>query len=240
MSFIDLMSTERKHFNQLYGVTIGIITNNQDPEKLGRVKVKLPTRFGDEETDWARIVMPMAGDDRGTFFLPEVDDEVLVMFREGSMREVYILGSLWNANAKPPADNADGDNLIKMIRTKGGHEIEFDDTKEEGTITIKSKKAGKVFIDDKNSVVEVIAHGGTNKMTLNGEKGEITIKCTSKLTLQCGENKLVIDGNGGSIQLKSTTSLAVESVNVDVKGSGAVNVKGEGAANITGKVVKIN
>ncbi len=79
------------------------------------------------------------------------------MFREGSMREVYILGSLWNANATPPADNSgDEDNLIKLIRTKGGHEIEFNDTKEEGTVTIKSKRQEKFLLMIKTALLKLL------------------------------------------------------------------------------------
>ena len=65
---------------RVYGVTVGVVTNNQDPDGLGRVKVRFPWLSDDDESFWARVVTPMAGNGRGLYLLPEVDDEVLVAF----------------------------------------------------------------------------------------------------------------------------------------------------------------
>src|SRR2546426_9457473 len=81
---------------KLYGVVAGIVTNNEDPDGLGRVKIRFPWLSEDNESWWARIAAPMAGKERGAYFLPEVDDEVLVAFEHGDVNFPYVLGALWN------------------------------------------------------------------------------------------------------------------------------------------------
>ncbi|MCK4734088.1 MAG: hypothetical protein KAT65_16670, partial [Methanophagales archaeon] len=112
---------------QFYGVFIGLVTNNEDDEKRGRVKVEFPWRGNSNESNWARVATVMAGKDRGTFFLPEVDDEVLVAFDRGDINHPYVIGSLWNGVDTPPETNADGKNNIRKIKSRSGHEIIFDD-----------------------------------------------------------------------------------------------------------------
>ena len=84
------------------GVVMGIVTNNNDPQGQFRVKVKFPWLSADEESHWARVAMPMAGKDRGLMLMPEVDDEVLVMFEQGDVNHPYVIGSIWNGSDTPP------------------------------------------------------------------------------------------------------------------------------------------
>src|SRR5262245_10644139 len=84
------------------GVAVGVVTQNRDPESLGRVKVKFPWRENPDESHWARIAAPMAGVNRGTWFLPEVGDEVLVAFEAQNVEHPYLLGALWNGQDNPP------------------------------------------------------------------------------------------------------------------------------------------
>jgi uncharacterized protein involved in type VI secretion and phage assembly len=147
-----------------------------------------------------------AGDDRGALFLPEVDDEVLVIFEQGDMESPIIMGALWSSRSKPPETNGDGKNNIKMIKTRSGHEIIFDDSDTQEKIEIKSKSghhivlddsAGgeKIMIEDKNgNSIEMDAL--TNKITLKSsmqlslEANIIEIKADSMLTLQGGIVKI--------------------------------------------------
>ena len=87
---------------RFYGVVIGVVTNNHDPRSLGRIKVKFPWLSADNESNWARVASLMAGKGRGALFLPEVDDEVLVMFEHGYMEHPYVVGALWNGKDTPP------------------------------------------------------------------------------------------------------------------------------------------
>ena len=124
-----------------YGVFPALVSDVKDPDGMGRVKVKLPWLSPDDESNWARIASPMAGNDRGLFLLPEVDDEVLVCFEQGDVRVPYILGGLWNGKDAPPEtmDGA-GNNYLKVLRSRNGVKVTLD-AKE---IEVKSSANAKV------------------------------------------------------------------------------------------------
>ena len=88
--------TPQARNDRFYGVVVGIVTNNQDPENMHRVKVRFPWLSNDVESNWARVAAPMAGKGRGAYFLPEVDDEVLVAFEHGQVDHPFVVGCLWN------------------------------------------------------------------------------------------------------------------------------------------------
>jgi len=106
---------------RLPGVAMAIVTNNKDPDGLGRVKVKLPWLDDGFESDWARVVTAMAGAGRGLYWLPEVNDEVLVAFEHGRLDSLYVLGGLWNGKDKPPENNQDGKNNVRALKSRSGH-----------------------------------------------------------------------------------------------------------------------
>ena len=118
-------------YTPIQGLMIGIVTNNDDPENQGRVKVKLPALTEDDESDWARVVNIGGGSHRGTHVLPEVNDEVLVGFEHGDIHHPYILGGLWNGNDQPPQPSGktvkNGKVIKRTLRTRLGHELVFDD-----------------------------------------------------------------------------------------------------------------
>ncbi len=122
MNFLDVLvdeSTQLAMTNRIYGVVIGTVTNNQDRDNLGRVKVTFPWLNDNDEGYWARLATPMAGGDRGIYFLPEVHDEVLVIFEHGDVRFPYIIGSLWNGRDRPPVINdGEGKNNIRLIKSR--------------------------------------------------------------------------------------------------------------------------
>jgi uncharacterized protein involved in type VI secretion and phage assembly len=109
------------------GVVVGIVTK----VRAGEVTVKYPWLHEkdeeEKESDWIRIATAMTGDDRGTFFMPEAEDEVLVAFEQGDFNHPYIVGFLWNGKDKPP----ENDTNIRMIKTKSGLKITFDDSSAE-------------------------------------------------------------------------------------------------------------
>src|SRR3972149_536693 len=102
MSILEALQGTGQDVRLISGVVPGIVTNNQDPDGLGRVKIKFPWLSDDNETDWVRIATLMAGGQRGGFFLPEVGDEVLVAFEHGDINHPYVIGALWNGVDKPP------------------------------------------------------------------------------------------------------------------------------------------
>ena len=105
-TFVELLNRQEP-MRRWHGVYPALVTDNNDPDNLSRVKVKFPWLDSDFESDWARVVAPDAGPERGFYWLPEIDDEVLVAFEHGDMNKPYILGRLWNGQDKPPSPNSE-------------------------------------------------------------------------------------------------------------------------------------
>lgn len=219
MNLLDLLSSKEDAYGvsgKVYGVVVGVVTNNQDPEKLGRVKVLYPWLSDSEESHWARIATLMAGKDRGTFYLPEVDDEVLLAFEHGDVRFPYVVGALWNGKDTPRYDNADGKNDKRVITSRSGHEFIFDDGEQQGKVVIHTKKNHTITLDD----------------TAGGEKISIVDKS--------GSNSVEIDSNQNSIAVKSGLKLTIESQVIEIKAGGTMKLEASGTLTIKGAVVMIN
>lgn len=220
------------------GVMIAKVTNNKDPEKLGRVKLKFPLRENEHESDWAFVTTFMTGGSRGSVFIPEVDDEVLVAFVLGNLNMPVVVGSLWNKNSKPPTP--DENNNIRKIVSKQGHEFIFDDTSSAAKVTLKSKKGMQLEFADQNDKVEIKAGSAGPVVTLEGGSA-------GTLTLKSGTNKITID-NKGNINVESTTGITIKSTQVKVeataqmtlKANASLNLESSGIVNIKGSLVKIN
>jgi uncharacterized protein involved in type VI secretion and phage assembly len=204
--------------SRITGVVVGIVTNNQDPDKLGRVKVKFPWLSSDDESYWARIAAPMAGPSRGFYFLPEVNDEVLVVFEYGDLRFPYVLGALWNGKDKPPIvkDEDLKGNHVRLMKSRSGHVIRLtdEDGKEKLEIEDKSGK-NKLVIDTAANTISLV----TDKdIKLSAAQGQITLSAQT----------IVLDAQS-KIEVKSSGSAVVEAQgtqgSLDLKASGCTNIK---------------
>ena len=239
----DLLTPKRSDGR---GVVVGIVTNNRDPDGLGRVKVKFPTLPSNEESGWARVVSPMAGEGRGFEFIPEVNDEVLVAFEHDDAHRPFILGSLWNGKDKPPQGsdkvvNSTGKVEKRIIRSRSGHTITLDDTDGGGKISIVDK-TGKNAINidsQKNSIaiqadnkMEIIAKDG-NKVVIDGTASKIEI------TDKSGSNSVKIDGMQNAITVESAMQLKIKSQMIEIEGT-QTTIKGNAMLTLQGGIVKIN
>jgi phage protein D len=166
------------------GLVIGVVTDNQDPEGWGRVKVKYPWLSPDHASDWARVVSPGAGPDRGIEFLPEIDDEVLVGFEMGDIGHPYVLGGLWNGQDAPPQKSSDaisgGKVQKRIIRSRTGHQVVLDDTAGGGSITIADKNGNTIALDTATNALSMKVSGD---ITLDAG-GQITIKGAGPVTVK--------------------------------------------------------
>jgi uncharacterized protein involved in type VI secretion and phage assembly len=208
--------------SRCYGVVIGVVTNNQDPDKLGRVKVKFPWLSDQDESNWARIATPMAGKERGLYCLPEVDDEVLVVFEQGDMAFPYILGALWNGKDKPPGSNDDGKNNVRMIKSRSGHIIRLTDESDQEKIEIidKSGKNSIVFDTAKNT----IAITSEKDITLSAPKGTIKLDAQNVEIKSTADTKLTADKG---LTMKASASAKLEaSAGIAIEAKGTTNIKG--------------
>jgi len=195
--------------NRIYGVVIGVVTNNQDPDGLGRVKVRLPWLSKEHESNWARVTAPMAGNDRGLYLLPEVDDEVLVAFEHGRAEFPYILGSLWNGKDKPPGKNDGGKNSVRLLKSRSGHVVRLDDT-------------------DGGEKIEIVDAKGKQSIVFDTAAGSLTLTADQDVVIESKNGLLKLSGNKGvEITAPAGAGRLEAQQGLDVKSSGGqVNVKG--------------
>lgn len=205
MSITEILEPGKKHDSRMYGVVVGIVTDNKDPDGLGRIKVKIPRISGDEESNWARVVSFMAGKERGAFYLPEVEDEVLLAFEYGDINIPYVVGSLWNGKDKPPITNDDGKNNFRIIKSRSGHIIRLDDT-------------------DGKEKIEIIDMTKKNMITIDSKDNKISLTSDKDIEISAPNGKVTI--NAKDIEAKSSASAKIEASSMDLKASGTMNVKG--------------
>ena len=220
LALFDLVESDREEMRgrRIEGIVLGIVTNNQDPEKVGRVKVKFPWLEDGDESYWARVATLMAGNDRGTFFLPEVEDEVLVAFDHGDINHPYVIGTLWNGVDTPPETNENGKNNIRKIKSRSGHEIIFDDNDEEMKEKIEiHTNAGHVIVLDDSA---------------GGEKIEIKDKT--------GNNSIVIDSVQNAITISSQMKLSIKAQMIEIEAESMMTIKSGANLTIQGAIVQIN
>ena len=196
------------------GVVIGIVSDNDDPEGLGRVKLRFPWRTVEDESRWARIAVPMAGPDSGTYFLPEEGDEVLVAFEDGDIHYPYVVGALWNGQDEPPADNADGNNDVRTIRSRSGHEIRMNDSDTEGRVEITTNGGHSIVLDD--------------------EAGSETI------TIDDGQNTIEFDSTQGTVTVSGGTKLSLDAPMLELNASGNLDIQAGGVLTLQGSLININ
>lgn len=191
MSILDTLSEDDQEtrVKPINGVVTGLVTNNKDPNGLGRVKVKLNGLEDNHETDWAPVATLMAGNQRGSFFLPEVNDEVLVAFEHGNIDAPYVVGALWNGRANPPGSNSDGKNNIRKITSRSGHEIILDDTAGKERVEIKDKAGNKVEIKSLDNSISIKCSG---KISISASE-EVSVDAQAIKLSDSASNALVMD-----------------------------------------------
>lgn len=199
----------------IYGVVVALVTNNDDPDKMGRVRLKFPWLSDGYESDWARMLQAGAGAESGTCFLPEVNDEVLVAFEFGDVRRPIVVGGLHNGKDKPSL----GSGLI-----------------DNGKVTrrgIVSRKGHRVvlFDGDSKSGIALISSDGKLKVSLNESKGEIHISCQGKVRIEAQ----------GDLSLSSKQNVTIEATaQLELKGGAGAKLESNAAVEVSGNPIKLN
>jgi len=173
-----------------YGVYPALVTDLVDRDRLGRVQVRFPWLGSDGDRDvraWATLCSPYADDDQGLEVLPEVGSEVVVAFEAGNLRRPYILGSAWNGKAHLPHDPEQANN-IRVLRTRGKSQIEFDDTAGAPKVTLSTNSGHRVVLDD-----------GAQSLTIEHSSGSV-VKITA----------------GGAMTIESMLTIDVTALSVNV------------------------
>lgn len=207
------------------GLQIGIVTAlGDDPEGEDRIKVRLPVISVSEEGVWARLATLDAGTQRGTFFRPEIDDEVIVGFLDGDPRYPVVLGQC-HSSAKPAPETANDDNHVKGYVSRSKMKLTFDDDKQ--VIVLETPAGNKLTLSDEAKTASLVDQNG-NSVTL--DDSGITIKSAKALIL------------------KASGDVKIEGTNVEVKAQSAFKAQGQSGADINssgtltikGSLVRIN
>jgi uncharacterized protein involved in type VI secretion and phage assembly len=192
------------------GVALALVADNHDPDGLARIKVSYPWHSQPTESYWARIAVPMAGNGRGAVFLPEVGDEVLVVFEREDMRFPFVLGGLWNGKDKPPESNSNGRNDIRVIKTRKGHSLLFDDSEGNGRVELQLADGKRLAIDDSGLKLD---DGSGNVLTIDTRGGAMSLKAGQRISLQAPSISLEATG---SLSLKANASVEVKGMPVSI------------------------
>ncbi len=246
----------------MQGGMIAKVVDNVDPEDRYRVRVSYPwladayskdtTSDGSEskvQSFWARIVSVMAGNDNGSFWLPEIDDEVLVMFEEGDFSRPIITGSLWNgANVAPakltyspdqtevdvPNNAQGGKNDFRFIRSRMGHTIAFIDKEGEGGVSLRSNKSAEFYIDDADGGEKIRLYDMkqtqwleidtvNKKITLQTDEGDILFKAKEKITIECKNLDVKVEKD---IKIEAGKGVTQKSKTYETNTSNSTTMKG--------------
>jgi phage protein D/phage baseplate assembly protein gpV len=242
---------------------VGIVTNNNDPKKWGRVRVKFPTLTEEHESDWARVVSIGAGSSRGFDCLPEVNDEVLVGFEHGDIHRPFIIGGVWNGKDAPPTSVqesvVDGKVRLRTFKTRLGHTLQFveedkgsskkgvyvntvdghklniNDT--EKKIEIKTQDGHQVLLDDQNKKIEIKTSGG-NICKLDDQGRKITIDATGEIELTA-KQKITLKVGGSSIEISmSNIKLKMGSNTIEL-GAAGINIESAMTTTVKGLTTTI-
>jgi uncharacterized protein involved in type VI secretion and phage assembly len=206
---MEAMRSETEHESGGYakGVAVAVVTQNKDPDGQCRVKVRYPWYDQPRESYWARLVTPMAGSDRGLVTIPEVGEEVLVIFEREDMRFPYVLGGVWNGKDKPPEANADGNNNKRLFKSRSGHHLLFDDGTP-GAVELLLQDGKKVRLDDQSVSVE---DENGNHFKIDSGNGAVEINATGKLTIKAASIEISATG---SLDVSANAKLALSSATI--------------------------
>jgi phage protein D len=225
----DILSIveESSTIKHVPGVVVGLVSNNQDPLGVGRIRVKFPWLSDSDESAWAPMATPMTGNGRGFQYTPEIDDEVLVAFEHGDINRPYVIGCLWNGVDIPPLSPSDavgGNGVVnkRIIKSRSGHIILLDDT--QGTETIS-----------------IIDKTGSNMIVIHSQDNSMEIKVQGNLTIEA-QGSVKISGMAG-VEVSSQATMSIKgTAGTTIEGTAMLTLKDGAGAEIdmAGPAVTIN
>lgn len=216
----DLYSVllSKTHLQPGQTMLVGIVTNNDDPDKLGRVKVKFPTLTEAHESNWARVVGVGAGASRGFDCLPEVNDEVLVAFEHGDIHRPYVIGGVWNGTDAPPTvvtdSVVDGKVRLRTFKTRVGHQLQFveeDKGDVKKGVYLNTIDGHNLRLDDSTKFAELETTGG-HKFRADDDSKVISLTSTGDITVLTGTSGSTKDLtiNAANMTLTATTNITLK------------------------------
>jgi len=186
-----------------FGKYRGFVADNQDPDKRGRLRLRVPALFGSEETDWALPCLPFGGvADQGLYMIPEVDAQVWVEFEGGDRSFPVWTGTFWQAaNDAPTTEDAPTQRVLK---TPKGHILRFDDTDDSEAIHIEHSAGATIDIDSNGTITLTDANG--DALTLDAENTKSVLEDANGNTITLDSSGVTVeDANGNKIEMTSSS-----------------------------------
>lgn len=216
-----------------FGVQAAIVTNVQDPERSGRVRVCLPALPGKPETGWARVVQPAAGAGRGFYWLPHTNDEVLVAFERGQANRAFVLRALWNCKDAPMSAAYTDENTAVMLQSRSGHQVILDDT----------SGSEKIVIADQSGKRSITFDAAGGQLLIECAEGDLELSAANRILLACEDLEVVTTkkatvhvGGAFVLEVKGSASLAAGPVmnlrasRIEINSPGAAGNEAGGGA----------
>jgi len=178
-----------------YGVYSAMVTDNKDPQAQGRLKIVF-----DGQEYWARLATLIAGYNRGTWFIPDVNDEVLIAFEGGDVRRPYVIGALWNGRDRPPESmDGAGNNNRKVLRSRNGVKITLDDQDGQEKFMVETPGAQKITMQDGPGSIVIEDSNGSS---IQFESAGLTVTAPGKLTV----NASIMEISAGTLTVNAGMS----------------------------------
>jgi phage protein D/phage baseplate assembly protein gpV len=260
----DLLATlaPAKTIEPGQSLLIGLVTDNQDKQGWGRVRVKFPTLTEEHQSHWARVVNIGGGPQRGFHCLPEINDEVLVGFEHGDIHRPFVIGGLWNGKDKPPRTTHDtvqgGKVRLRTLQTRTGHTLQFVEEDQgssnkgiyltsvyghhvylndsEQYIEIKTNNGHQVRLDDKNKKVLIKTQNG-HSCELNDQNRKLSIESIGQIDMNAPQ-KITLTVGGSSIEIAPSGIKIQTSASINIQGLNT-DVKGTTTVNVQGMTANL-
>ncbi|MEO8845205.1 MAG: phage baseplate assembly protein V [Kofleriaceae bacterium] len=219
------------------------MVQNKDPDGLSRIKVRLPwLDSGDtDQTHWAQLQSPMEGNKFGWYALPDIEDQVVVMFVAGDSSQPVVLGGTWSTADPSPEPNEDGKNNFRGYRSRAGHRMILDDS--DKTKVVIADKTAKNMIGIGNFAK---AGAGPNvcavyKPPMSGDTGVSISSMEGTLEITCKQGKLSIEAKDGTIKINAKTTIEVKAgQTIEINGSSQAKLTSGSPSNFDAPMIKIN
>ena len=201
-----------------YGKYRGFVADNEDPEKRGRLKLRVPSVLGSQDSDWALPCLPFGGAQaQGFFSVPEANAQVWVEFEEGDVNRPIWVGTFWMAQADVPSAAAISPPTTRLFVTPKGHTLQFDDKDDAEQILLRHPKEATLVIDKDGAVALTDAKGA--KLTLDASAEELRAEDSNGNKLTMSSSGIVAeDANGNKIEMASS-GINVKGQQIVIEGS---------------------
>lgn len=242
------------------GILVGIVADLDDPENLARVRVTYAF-LGQDRSRWAKLATLFAGNDRGSLFRPEPGDEVLLAFEMGDPDRPYVLGGLWNLSDRPPAMGEPAkENNWRLLRSRSGHVLKFDDKNGAERIEIRDKEDQRtIVIDTPGRRIEIDCGGENGEVAVRASEGTVTIAAQRKIAVDCAAGDVTVSARGGGavrvdsesgdvsvnaetglVKVQATRIALDAGADMSLKAGTSMTLEAAGTLNLKGLMVNIN